>query len=422
MKPLSILLTGFNTCHEPHYFSLALGYLKAYAMADPNIAKSVDLEIVDFCVDCNSTEQALLYFTSARPDIIGISCYCWNTAKVLDLCRLTKKVLPSTKLVLGGPEVGPIAGKLLLENPSVDVIVRGEGEKTFAELVNVYLKGGSLREVNGISFRKASEVISNPDRPLIESLDEIPSPYLTGVLKPRDEVTYLESFRGCPYHCAYCYEGKNYGPLRFFSIERTEAELKLILEDKNVGSFSFVDPVFNVKRKRVHELCDVIAKLNSSGKALHTIEISAEAVDETLVEKFKAAGIRSVETGPQASDPKTMSKINRRFDAERFSKGVRLLLEGGIDVLCDLIIGLPGDDLYRFAKSADFVFSLRPSNVVFSTLHVLPGTYLYDNANQLGLTFDEQPPHCVLYNQSFAFDEVKKAEILAASLSKEYNL
>jgi radical SAM superfamily enzyme YgiQ (UPF0313 family) len=99
-----------------------------------------------------------------------------------------------------------------------------------------------------------------------------------------------------------------------------------------------------------------------------------------------------------------------------------LLLDGGIDVLTDLIIGLPGDNFFRFVRSAKAMMRLKTTTIVFSILHVLPGTELYENADKFGLLFDDKAPHLVLKNDTFPYDEIDKAVVLAVSMGKEYNL
>jgi|Deesub1362A_J573_1020465.scaffolds.fasta_scaffold02779_9 radical SAM superfamily enzyme YgiQ (UPF0313 family) len=415
-----VILTTFNI-HG--YYSLAFGYLQAYALKNKKLREKLRFFSLDFCVDCNDIYQVLYYFERIKPDIIGFSCYCWNMEKVDKLSALSKEVLPEAKVILGGPEVGPIAEEVLRSNPAVDVVVRGEGEVTFKELLEHYvLNKKSISQIKGISYRKGKKVFRNGERELIENLDDIPSPYLTGILPLRDQVLYLESYRGCPYKCAYCYEGKNYPHLRHFSKERIKKEVEFISKSGKVKKYSFVDPVFNLNKKKLREMCGLISQVSEGDVKLHTIEVCMEKVDKETVKELKKANVISVETGPQTVNEDTLKNINRYFERDKFIRGVKLLEENGIDVLCDLIIGLPGDNFFKFARSTRFVFNLKPSRIIFSTLHVLPGTYLFDNAQKFGLKFESSPPHAVIENETFSYAELRKAEVMAVSLEKEFNL
>ena len=420
MKKSKVILISFN---YSNHFSLAHGYLKAFAEKDTFIIDNTSIQIIDFDTEKNDIRQVLYYLSKEHPAIVGFSCYCWSMNKILDLSRLLKQLDPDIKIILGGPEAGPAAEKYLIENSAVDLIVRGEGEETFKEVLCSFLgTGPGLAFTKGITYRGNDGIVSTDPRPLIANLDEIPSPYVTGILKPRDEVTYIETFRGCPYRCAFCYEGKNFPGLRFFSDERVKKEIELIMSIKSIRSFHIVDSVFNLKKDRLSRLVHLISDANRSGTSIRTVEIMAELVDNEVVQLLKKAQVVSVETGPQTVNRQTLRTIKRSYEKEKFERGVTLLRGGGIEVLTDLIIGLPGDNLFRFARSIKAMIQLKPTTIVCSILHVLPGTELYENSGKLGLEFDEKAPHMVVKNSTFPYDEIDKAVIMSVSVGKEYNM
>jgi radical SAM superfamily enzyme YgiQ (UPF0313 family) len=343
--------------------------------------------------------------------------------KILSLTRFLKQLDPKVKIILGGPEVGPTAQKYMTENPAIDSVVVGEGEVTFQELLRSYLgTGTSLAQVKGIVYRENDRIVNTETRPPCANLEDIPSPYLTGILRPRDEVTYIETYRGCPYRCAFCYEGKNFPELRFFPEERIQKEIELIMSIPSIRSFHIVDSVFNLKKERLRRLAQIFSHANKFGTALRTVEVMAESIDEETVTLLKKANVVSIETGPQTVNENTLKIINRYFEKEKFQRGITLLLKGGIEVLIDLIIGLPGDNFFRFGTSIKAMMHLNPTTIVFSALHVLPGTDLYTESDKLGLQFDEKAPHLVLQNSTFPYDELDKAVVMAVSVGKEYNL
>lgn len=117
-----------------------------------------------------------------------------------------------------------------------------------------------------------------------------------------------------------------------------------------------------------------------------------------------------------------MGNVNRYYNEEKFKKGVRLLEDSGIEVITDLIIGLPGDNFFKFVKSAKTIMDMKPTTIVFSILHVLPGTVLYERSEDFGLKFDDKAPHLVLSTPDFPYEDIDKAVIMAYSLDKEYNI
>jgi radical SAM superfamily enzyme YgiQ (UPF0313 family) len=419
MTKKKVVLISYNWAE---HFSLALGYLKAYGLKDPFIKQHADIEILDFDTASLNIQQVIYYLSQSKPSVVGFSCYCWNIEKVLDTARILKTIYPDIHIVLGGPEVGPIGPKYLGEYPFLDVVIKGEGEITFAELLKYYLGRGQLEEISGISCRFNDQIIEAPDRPPIENLGEIPSPYLEGILTPRDKVTYIETYRGCIFKCHYCFEGKNLPRLRFFPDDRVKRELELVMSNPEIKSFHFVDTVFNVRKERLEKMAEMIAAANRYGAELRTVEIIAEFVDEETVQHFRKAHVRSIETGPQTVNEDTLKNVNRFYKAEQFRNGVRLLEDSGIEVTSDLIIGLPGDTFFKFVKSAKMISDMKPTTIVFSILHVLPGTVLYDKSQEFGLKYDDKAPHLVLSAPDFPYEDIDRAVIMAFSLDKEYNI
>lgn len=414
--PLKVALVAMN---QPGYQSLALGFLRAYAEADSKVAGKAAFQTLDLTSDLDAWWVAYRV-AGLDPEVVGFSVTCWNARKVYEACRVIRGAMPRVTIVLGGPEVGPIAEEVLAQQPAVDAVVRGEGEATFAELLQVIAAKKRLWMVEGVTARDGARVVSAPDRELIENLDEIPSPYLAGLLYPVDGGAYLETYRGCPFNCGYCFEGKGYRKIRHFSRERVAAEVELVANTPGMTQFSFIDPVFNLTDERLAWLAELMRPHAARGVRLHTIEVDIERIDDTAVELLASAGVASVETGPQSVGAQALELCHRRFDAAKFADGVRRLKAAGITVECDLIIGLPCDDAFHFLQGLRFVAELDPGIIQSSTLHVLPGTMLWDRAAEIGLEFDREPPHEVVATASTTFQDMRRAEILSMAFQKTY--
>ncbi len=413
---LKVALVALNAAG---YQSLALGYLQSYAQARPKLAGHVGFQKLDLSVEVDPWWVAYRVL-QLGPDVCGFSVTCWNARSVYDACRIIHEARPSIKLVLGGPEVGPIAEDVLSANPAAFAVVRGEGEATFAELLEVLLRGKTAWRVEGVTGRDGETIVSAPDRALIEPLDEIPSPYLTGALVPVNGAAYLETYRGCPHRCGYCFEGKGYGRIRSFSRERVTAEIDAVAGTEGIAKFSFIDSVFNLTTDRLEWLAGALEPHVERGVRLHTIEVDIERTDEDTAALLKRAGVVSVETGPQSIGAEALEICRRGFDPKRFAAGITALKRVGIAVECDLIVGLPGDDVYDFLAGLRYVVRLDPGMVQTSTLHVLPGTPLMHDAADLGLRFNPAPPHEVVSTAAIPFVELRRAEIMSAAVTTAY--
>ena len=414
--PLRCVLLALNS---PGYQSLALGYLRAYAQADRRIAGRIAFETLDLTVDLDPWWVAWRVLGLA-PDVLGVSVTCWNARAVYEVCRIVGSVRPECSIVLGGPEVGPVAADVLAAHPEVLAVVRGEGEVTFSELLGELARGGKLWRVEGLTLRRDGGVAATPDRALVANLDDLPSPYLTGVMAPVDGGAYLETYRGCPHDCAYCFEGKGYGRIRSFGDERIAAEIDAVAGSPLVRSFSFIDPVFNLTSARLETLAGMLAPHAAQGVRLHTVEVDIERIDDGAAALLRRAGVASVETGPQTIGAAALRACHRLFDAGRFEAGVAALRAAGIRCECDLIVGLPGDDVYDFVAGLRFCLHLDPGKIQSSTLHVLPGTELWDRAMEFGIEFDREPPHEVIATPDASFRDLRRAEVLASAVQTAY--
>jgi radical SAM superfamily enzyme YgiQ (UPF0313 family) len=413
---LKVVLVALN---QPGYRSLALGYLRAFAEAQERLKRKVGFQTIELEVDTDAWWLAYRVLR-VEPDVVGFSVTCWNARVIYEACGIIKSAMPRVVIVLGGPEVGPQAEEVLSANPSVDAVVRGEGEETFAELLKVIASGKRMWMCNGVSARNADEIVSAVDRPAIEELDSIPSPYLSGVLAPTETTAYVETYRGCPHRCGYCYEAKGVPGIRSFSRERIQAEIDAVANAPGVKTFSFVDSVFNLTRQRLSWLADVLEPHARRGLRLHTVEVDIERIDNEEAAELRRAGVVSVETGPQSIGAEALEACGRAFDAERFASGIEALKQVGIRTECDLIIGLPGDDPYDVIGGLRWLLGLDPGVLQSSTLRVLPGTDFALRADEIGLRYDREPDHAVVQTSGISFADLRRLETMASALQQGY--
>lgn len=416
-KPLKVVMLALNA---PGYRSLGCAYVRAYAQHDPRLAGRAAFQTLD--IDAGTDPWWVAYrVLQLEPDVVGASVMCWSARDTYESLRVVKAVSPGTLVVAGGPEVGPIGADVLERHPELDVIVVGDGEATFADVLLALSEEASLDDVDGIVYRAADgSARQTRPRPLMEELDALPSPYLTGVLVPVDGATYVETYRGCPHQCGYCYEAKGSRRIRTYSKERVEAEVALIAETPGVRSFSFIDPVFNLTRERLEWLAEMLEPYARRGIRLHTVEVDIERVDDETAALLAKAGVSSVETGPQTVGARALDACRRPFDRERFVAGVQACKRHGIRVECDLIVGLPGDSVSDMFESMRFCIGLDPGKIQTSTLRVLPGTEFWNRAEELGIVFDPEPPHEVIMTREASFLDLRRAEVRSVWLQRQY--
>ena len=391
---------------------LALYYLKGYIL---KLKPSSEVTIQVFTENL-SIPSILRKIIESKAQVIGFSCYLWNIKKTLNICRRLKEINPGLKIVLGGPEVSPRAQDLLAQEKAVDVVVRGEGEESFAQFTQT-----GLGRINGISFRKNKKIIHNPDRPLLRNVGKIPSPYLSGLVDLKDKSIVdvpLETMRGCSFRCGYCYYHKNFPLVRYFPLSRVEKELKLILSHKPHEVY-LMDATFNSNPQRAKKILKIFIRYNR-GSNLH-VELKTELVDEEMARLLLQANAYNIEIGIQSTNPRTLKAINRTFDKERFKKGIRALNKLKLYYEIQLIDVLPYQSYESLMNSLDWLYSLHPAKVVIFRLAVLAGTALREEAADFGIEYDHRPPYYAYKSNTMTEVEVKKIEKFFYAMDRLYD-
>ena len=227
----------------------------------------------------------------------------------------------------------------------------------------------------------------------------------------------LELVRGCPYRCAYCYEGRGRPGIRAMPRERIEAELE-ILRSAGVSEVFVLDPTFNA---RGAEALSLLAMMAARGGKIHwNFEIRAELVDRAQAKAFARLSC-SLQIGLQSAHPEVLATLGRSVNRKQFASKVRLLDEEGLVYGFDLIYGLPGDSLAGFMESVDFALSLAPNHLDLFPLAVLPGTALFDAKTELSLDCSGEPPYLLRSCPGFSEADMEAAGRLAAAARLFYS-
>lgn len=395
---------------------LALRYLKAYAEPD------FPVEIIEFTIKDPAMNIVTDLFTK-QPDVIGFSCYIWNIEETIPVINMLKKINPDITIVLGGPEVSYDTEYWMKRIPEVDVIVIGEGEATFKELLSALKNGQDLANVKGIAYRKNGEITFTYPREKLD-LNEIPSPFRFQEDLPNlsKRVTYVETSRGCPFSCQFCLSSIEMG-VRYFDIERMKEEL-LFLMDHGAKTIKFVDRTFNIKRDYALEMFQFLIDNHREG-CVFQFEITADIMRPEIIEFLNEnapPGLFRFEIGVQSTNDETNRLIKRRQNFDKLANIVTMVKNGGKIVQhLDLIAGLPKEDYASFRQTFNDVFALRPEELQLGFLKLLRGTGLRIQAEEFGYIYMDHAPYEILGNDVLTFAEIVKIKQVEDVLNKYWN-
>src|SRR5260221_10900338 len=191
------------------FIPLALMYLKA-SLVGRGCSALDEVVMLEFGRRDSTADAIAAALIDARPDIVGLSCYVWNVTTTLAAARLVKAQAPATLIVLGGPEVGPVAADVLRRHPYVDAIVYSEGEVPFADIVEAWQAERGLDGVPGICFPGGARIVeTGPARP-VKDLGDYPSPHIERYVDYARRIVSIETQRGCAFQCNFCFYDKDY--------------------------------------------------------------------------------------------------------------------------------------------------------------------------------------------------------------------
>ncbi len=354
---------------------LGLEYIAAY------IKDIVDVRILDNrlkTVNLKVIEKKIEQF---QPDYVGISCnHSPQIYSVRRIASIAKKY--GSRTVVGGwhPTLVP---EETLESHSVDIIVRGEGEITFRELI----QNNSPIGISGLSYKQNGKQIHNPDRELM-NLKQIRSPlhHLRSATALANynffglSVDCLETSRGCPYSCNFCsihYFYKN--TYRKRKIQDVIKELHSIEINNRVSIIYFIDDNFVGNRKFVIELCDAIIQNGINKYFMAQVRVDTIVNHPEILKKMADAGFIYLFLGLESFSDRTLERLNKRITFKQIKSALRILHDLGYIIQGSIILGANIEDTkqdlettIKIAKTLDIDLP------IFSLLTPFPGTKLME--------------------------------------------
>ncbi len=397
------VLCGINAKYI--HSNLAVFSLHAYAKEQAlKSGEEKEILIREYTIN-HYVENILQDLYESKPNVLIFSCYIWNISYVKELAAEIKKVLPSCSIWVGGPEVSYNAREFLEENPTVDLVMEGEGEEVFSRLTSLFDgKADHLPKMKGLALRRSSGIEDYGFADLMD-MDLLPFVYNDFHLFEH-KILYYETSRGCPFRCSYCLSSID-KTVRFRNLDMVKKELDLFLGAK-VPQVKFVDRTFNCDRERAYEIWEYLRDHDNGITNFH-FEISSDLLDDETIALFATMrpALIQLEIGVQSTNSPTVDAINRRMDLDELFMRVDQVHElGNIHQHLDLIAGLPFENYDQFAKSFDDLYAHAPDQLQLGFLKVLKGTQMMLESMEHVIQYRNQPPYEVLSTKWLTYDEV----------------
>jgi anaerobic magnesium-protoporphyrin IX monomethyl ester cyclase len=385
---LRVLLIRPNSIIIPSPVPLGLGYL-AQALRE---SRGDDVRILDARILRLDPAEVLAEAKEFDPQVTGISALSFDAKESHQLAGLIKKDLPESTVVLGGPYASA-RGEPILDDPSIDYLVLGEGEAALVELLNALEGNGRIEDVAGIIWREGGGIARNSPRQLESDLDRLsvawdlvgPEKYFSpwartseNTLRKSSRMLSIFTSRGCPFNCIFCHNifGRKF---RARTPENVVQEIRYLHDKYGVKEFEIVDDGFNLDLARAKDITRGTAELGLRLNLAFPNGLRADRMDRELIDLLKRAGTYRIDYAVESATPRLQEAMGKRLDLEKTREVIaetagRRILTGGY-----FILGFPGETREEMEATVEWALRSRLHIASFFYLNPFPGTPLAES-------------------------------------------
>ena len=389
-RPLKIYLgdlTYTTVTLATEAFPLNVGYVASYCKKlfgdDVEITLFKYIDEIDKAVNENP------------PDILGLSNYCWSHNVSYEIFKMCKKTNPNVVTIWGGPNFPidfPSQKKFMERYKEVDIYVPTEGEIGFSNVVKKVLESNSIDEVKQkitqnpidgcVSRNEQGQIQCTIPTLRISSLDEIPSPYLNGMMTKFFDgklTPMLQTNRGCPFHCTFCTDGRDeVNKVNSFSIERVQSEIQYIAEHipKNTHSLHISDLNFGMYPRDI-EICESLAKIQEKfGYPKYIKCTTGKNQKDKIIKAIKKLNKSlRVTMSVQSLDPDVLNNIRRdNISVDHMLALYPAIKEADLQTTSEVILGLPGETYSNHIQTLRDLIRAKMDEIVVHTCMLLDGS------------------------------------------------
>lgn len=328
------------------------------------------VNIIDGEPDLLSIDDLEKKILDTNPQIVGFSSTTPEFYYVENIVKRIKNKHPKIVIIVGGAHVSAMPEETLKKCPEIDYIVKGEGEISVVKIV---------REL------PIEKIIESP---MIDDLDNnvLPARHLVDYKyynyaipgKGLIRMDVVESTRGCPFQCTFCFN-RSKSP-RYRSPKSVVDEIEDSHNKYNTNFFMFLDDTLTIKKEHVMSICDEIIIRGLNKKIVFYANTRPNTIDKETLEKMRNAGLTEISTGVESGNPIILKNIKKGVTLEQYKKVYEWMKELGLQTRASFIVGFPFEthdtvkDTIEFAKKIDL---MRAS---CNILTPYPGTLIYKQA------------------------------------------
>ena len=333
------------------------------------------------------------------PDVVGVTAITPSIYKAERVLQLAQEVCPDAVRVLGGVHATFMYKQVLTEAPWVDVIVRGEGEAIFLELVCAVDEGrwpSERASIRGLAYRDGDRIVATEAAPTIADVDAIQPDwsllewdhYIYVPLGVRVAIPNLA--RGCPFTCSFCSQWKFWRDYRIRDPKKVVDEIERLVQDHDVGFFILADEEPTINRAKFTEFCEELIARGLPDRVKWGINTRVTDVmrDRELLPLWRKAGLVHVSLGTEAAAQLKLDLFNKETRVANNKEAIRLLREADIFTEAQFIVGLDNETPETLEETYRMAWDWQPDLANWSMYTPWPFTPLFDSLGDKVEVFD----------------------------------
>ncbi len=400
MKPLrKILLVRTNPIRARTGTSPPLGCLYLASAVREWLDPKIEIRLADMRASNMTFGDLSTLYREFEPDVVGFSSLSCEHADLIESAMRCKAWNSECLTVVGGPHAS-MFGDLLAHVPDIDVVVKGEGERTFVELLTAWVDAEDFHGIRGLMFREDGKVIETPPRRFEADLDSLPPPAwdlldipsysrctnMNGILAAAPYMAVMTS-RGCPFQCSYCH--RLFGTrFRQRSIDNVAGELEVLYHRFGIKEIHFIDDCFNLKPPRAKSIADEIVSRRLRFKIAFPNGVRGDLMDDELIEKLQAAGAYMITYAVETASQRLQKLVKKNLNLEKVARAIETTYKLGVIPAGFFMLGFPTETREEMERTIRFACESSILKAYFFSVVPFPQTELHKLVKQ---TYPDMP-------------------------------
>ncbi|MET1414788.1 magnesium-protoporphyrin IX monomethyl ester anaerobic oxidative cyclase [Roseibium sp. HPY-6] len=347
-----------------------------------------DIHFIDAMTN-NLTDEALRQkLRDLKPDVVGSTAITPSIYVAEQVLKIAQEECPDAIRVLGGIHATFMYKQVLSEAPWIDVIVRGEGEEIFRDLIRCIAAGRwpqDQRNIRGLAFAEGDQFVATQAAPTVKDIDAINpdwsllewSKYIYVPLGVRVAIPNMA--RGCPFTCSFCSQWKFWRDYRVRDPKKVVDEIETLVAQHDIGFFILADEEPTINRKKFIAFCQELIDRGLNEKVKWGINTRVTDIyrDRELLSFYRKAGLVHVSLGTEAAAQLKLDRFNKETKVAENKEAIRLLREADIFVEAQFIVGLDNETPETLEETFQMAWDWQPDLANWAMYTPWPFTPLF---------------------------------------------